>query len=74
MSPLCWKQQLSTKRHRGYASYAPSTLITTKVTNKRQVREKRGNKFEDSGMTMEELFELQQKEFEEAKKKQSGES
>ncbi|TGJ81422.1 hypothetical protein E0Z10_g7334 [Xylaria hypoxylon] len=59
----------------GFGDYVPAVLEAAAHHKESQrVREKRGNKFEDSGMTMEELFELQQKEFEEAKKKQSGEA
>ncbi|KAI8957809.1 histone-fold-containing protein [Daldinia sp. FL1419] len=54
----------------GFEDYIPAVLEAAAQHKETQkVREKRGNKLEDSGMTLEQLAELQRKEFAEAAKR-----
>ncbi|KAI1496614.1 histone-fold-containing protein [Biscogniauxia marginata] len=57
----------------GFGDYVPTVLEAAAQHKETQkVREKRGNKFEDSGLTMKELAELQEQVLKEAKMKQQG--
>ncbi|KAI1337108.1 histone-fold-containing protein [Xylariaceae sp. FL0016] len=59
----------------GFADYVPAVLEAAQQHKETQkVRERRGNKFEDSGMSMEQLEELQRLQFEEARKRQVGDT
>ncbi|OTA79055.1 hypothetical protein M434DRAFT_402150 [Hypoxylon sp. CO27-5] len=52
----------------GFGDYIPAVLEAAAQHKETQkVREKRGNKFEESGMTLEELAELQKQQFEAAR-------
>ncbi|KAI1392542.1 histone-fold-containing protein [Hypoxylon trugodes] len=52
----------------GFGDYVPAVLDAAAQHKETQkVREKRGNKFEESGMTLEELEELQKQQFEAAR-------
>ncbi|KAI2604744.1 histone-fold-containing protein [Hypoxylon fragiforme] len=54
----------------GFGDYVPAVLEAAAQHKETQkVREKRGNKFEESGMTLEELEELQRKQFEAARER-----
>ncbi|KAI1105983.1 histone-fold-containing protein [Jackrogersella minutella] len=54
----------------GFGDYIPAVLEAAAQHKETQkVREKRGNKFEESGMTLEELEELQRKQFEAARER-----
>ncbi|KAL7620948.1 negative cofactor 2 transcription regulator complex subunit ncb2 [Parahypoxylon ruwenzoriense] len=54
----------------GFGDYIPAVLEAAAQHKETQkVREKRGNKFEDSGMTLEELEELQRQQFEAARER-----
>ncbi|KAI0475829.1 histone-fold-containing protein [Xylariaceae sp. FL0804] len=57
----------------GFSEYVPAVLEAAAQHKETQkVRERRGNKFEDSGMSLEQLAELQMQEFQKARNKQSG--
>ncbi|KAI0897236.1 histone-fold-containing protein [Annulohypoxylon nitens] len=54
----------------GFSDYIPAVLEAAAQHKETQkVREKRGNKFEESGMTLEELEELQRQQFEAARER-----
>ncbi|KAI0173608.1 histone-fold-containing protein [Hypoxylon sp. FL1284] len=54
----------------GFSDYVPAVLEAAAQHKETQkVREKRGNKFEESGMTLEELEELQRQQFEAARER-----
>ncbi|KAI1408214.1 histone-fold-containing protein [Hypoxylon sp. FL1857] len=54
----------------GFGDYIPAVLEAAAQHKETQkVREKRGNKFEESGMTLEELEELQRQQFEAARER-----
>ncbi|KAI0835517.1 histone-fold-containing protein [Hypoxylon sp. FL0890] len=54
----------------GFSDYIPAVLDAAAQHKETQkVREKRGNKFEESGMTLEELEELQRQQFEAARER-----
>ncbi|KAI5922283.1 histone-fold-containing protein [Camillea tinctor] len=57
----------------GFGDYVPTVLDAAAQHKETQKgREKRSNKFEDSGLSMEELFRIQQEEFRKAAKKQNA--